>query len=409
MKSPTQIEADIRKRLERTWASDITGETASWPHQFPLNPPASKAALESQWDTVRAWGRTLADWEQTHNVETEIVRAGRQVFTTPQRIPSHARVETMKAAANTLDRSTTGEWSTRLNRAHERTTSIREQFPNATGITRILRDTDTWTDTDFGLLLTVADWFRNNHTSAAGLTPRQVPVPGLHAKWLNTSHQHVLNLTGLLSLGLADRHPPRIHFTYLDPQHRANGGRWHDSATVGDHFGPAYTPRVVLISENKDTAINFPELPGGIAVEGEGFGGKSAATYPWLVDAEHVIYWGDIDRHGYEILNNWREDGVPVRSILMDQTTYNAYEKYGTNTDKTGNAIGPGERKALPALTEAERAVYNHLTDPAATTNRRIEQERIPLTVALNAVIEATEPETMPAGNVPKEHTRNAT
>lgn len=40
---------------------------------------------------------------------------------------------------------------------------------------------------------------------------------------------------------------------------------------------------VVIIAENKDTAVHFPPDPGGIAVEGAGFSGvETAGSLPWL-------------------------------------------------------------------------------------------------------------------------------
>ncbi len=63
-----------------------------------------------------------------------------------------------------------------------------------------------------------AQWFSEH--SAAGLTPRQVPIPGLHAKWLNAHHSTVAELAGMPGLALLPRHPARVHFTYLDLDHR---------------------------------------------------------------------------------------------------------------------------------------------------------------------------------------------
>lgn len=384
MKTPQQVLTDIEKRLARTWATDTTLETRSWPHQFPLGAP-NKTDLETNWHEHQQAIRVLKDWAADDRVLGELITEPRRVFSTTQDVPTHFKVNNTYAAAATLN-GLMGTWKTRLDRAYRRNKAISERFLQATGIPRILTTTDAWSDPEFDLLLQVALWFTANHETAAGLTPRQVPIPGVHAKWLNTSQPMLLALTGLESLGLADRHPPRIHFTYLDPDHRAAGGRWHDSATVGDTFAPAYTPRVVVISENKDTAIHFPEVPGGIAVEGDGFGGKTAAAFPWLVGAEHLYYWGDIDRHGYEILNGWRTDGVPVESILMDVATYEQYEPYGTNADRNNKPIESGGRKPLPMLTDAERAVHEHITDTATTSHRRVEQERIPLSVALRTV-----------------------
>ena len=143
---------------------------------------------------------------------------------------------------------------------------------------------------------------------------------------------------------------------------------------------------MVIISENKDTAVAFPAVTGGVCVEGGGFGGAAAAALPWLVEAPLLVYWGDIDAAGFEILDGFRADGVPAVSMLMDLVTFERYERYGTSLDRRGTPLGPGTRRDLPHLDAAERAMYHALTDPAWKRHRRIEQERIPLADALAAL-----------------------
>jgi len=252
---------------------------------------------------------------------------------------------------------------------------------------RILRLVDGYADIDFALLLKVVDWYRADPSLARGLTPRQVPIPGVHAKWLQAHRAAVLALTGLDDLGLLANHPARIHFTYLDPDHRADGRRLHDSATVGDTFAPAYQPEVVVISENKDTAIHFPELAGGLIVEGVGRGGRTVASFPWIREAPLVVYWGDMDRDGYEILNGYRIDfDRDLDSILMNVAAYEEFEPYGTNHDQNGRDLVAGAPRVVDHLRADELEVYLRLLHPEHSGHRRIEQERIPLTRALSEV-----------------------
>lgn len=377
MKSTDQLVDDIARRLGNNWHTDLAGTTTSWPHAFPLGTP-TKADLDTNYATFHRSVVALQDWAKAHGVD--LTYKNRRVLGTTQTIPTHATVHDIHTAADIA----AGEWPDRLERGARRLAALTDRFPNTADPARLVRGVNRYAEINFDLLLTVADWF--THNDHVGLTPRQVPIPGVHAKWLNGHQPHILALTGKPDLELLARHPARIHFTYLDPSHRADGGRWHDSATVGDHFEPAYQPRVVVISENKDTAIHFPTIPGGIAIEGDGFGGKTAAAFPWLTDAPHLYYWGDIDAHGYEILNGWRADGVPVASILMNPDTYDTYQAYGTNTDAKERPITAALPKPLPHLTPGERTVYELLLDAAHTGHRRIEQERIPLRVALGAI-----------------------
>lgn len=381
LKTIDEVVNDVRRRLRNNWHTDLAGVTTSFPHKFFLGKP-SKQALDADWPSHHNAAVEWRDWAELHGVHLE--QRNRDVQGTSQRLPEYLLIEGIDAAADVA----AGDWSQCLNRNRERLTVLEDRFPHIDNVAAALRATDKYNDVDFDLLLTVADWFNTNPGQADGLTPRMVPLPGVHAKWLQGHRAGVAALTGVTIDDLI-RHPQRIHFTYLDPVYRQTGARIHDSATVGDAFTPAYLPTVVVISENKDTALHFPQLPGGIAVEGVGRGGKTPAGFPWLRDAPTVIYWGDIDKDGYEILDGYRLDfDRDIDSILMDRATYDTYERFGTDRDEKGNLLQPGTPKDTKRLNTAERSVYEALLDANHTGHRRVEQERIPLSVALVAVVE---------------------
>lgn len=400
MKTPAYVIADIQRRLERTWHEQIAGADSNWPHRFPLGTPA-KTQLEEDWQsTYQPLIRTWRDWADAHRAIVHF--EAKRVYITKQDVPTHVEIDTVDTAARLVG----GPWPARITQARARREEIATRFPDlaAGRLPSLLRSFDRYTDVDFALALSAAQWFQAN--DATGLTPRQVPVPGVHAKFLNTRQADILALSGRDCLGLLPAHPSRIHFTYLDPDHRRSGARLHDSATVGDRFTPPYRPEVLIISENKDTAIHFPEVRGGISIEGAGFGGKTAAAFEWITSCDRVVYWGDIDAEGYEILNGWRSDGIDAASMLMDGDTYDCYERYGTNHDRHGNPLKPGIPKDLPHLTAEERSVYELVLAPDLKSHRRIEQERIPLSEAartlealrISAAHEPNAPSASPGG-----------
>lgn len=381
MRTPEQFLVDLDRRLARTWHADVAGAASSWPHTFPLG-EAARPALESDFTEVRREVLSWREWARSHDLL--LTMATRKVHGTAQQIPSHVTVESIDAAARVLGSS----WTARITNGRARAEVLASRFPAVTppaALATLVRAVDTMGEADFDLLCTAADWFAVH--DASDLTPRQVPIEGLHAKWLNTNQWLVQALSGRPDLGLRPPHPSRVHFTYLDPEHLAGGGRVHDSATVGDCMQPAYRPRVVVISENKDTAICFPSLPGAIAIEGAGYGGASLAAFSWIVGAPHLLYWGDMDAEGYEILNGFRADGVPAESMLMDLATFTAYAQFGAVSDSAGQPIKVKVRKELPLLTDGERAVYEQVTDPQWLGVRRVEQERISLAVARKVVL----------------------
>lgn len=387
MKGPEAVVADIRRRLINKWHTDLVGDDTAFPHSFPLGRP-SASDLRADYTKVHAKTIVWQDWARSRGgeltYETRIAKGG-----TRQPVPTHLRVDSMDRAATIVGET----WPGRLERGRMRLDVLRERYPQIVDASRTIRLIDPYSTVDFELLLTVADWYLEDPSRAAlGITPRQVPIPGVHAKWLQNHLAGVYSLTGIADLGLLARHAPRIHFTYLDPGYRASSARLHDSATVGDAFTPGYLPEVVIISENKDTAIHFPPLAGGISVEGVGKGGKTPASFPWLRNAPVVVYWGDIDRDGYEILNGYRIDfSRDIDSILMDPATYEKYEEFGTNLDQHGKPLAAGEPKPVDRLRTDERAMYLRLVGAQCAGHRRVEQERIPLAQALDVVLETVD------------------
>jgi hypothetical protein len=240
---------------------------------------------------------------------------------------------------------------------------------------------------DVEILLNTADWLRQHPTPDETWTPRMVPVPGLHAKWLDlvTRRRLVADLAGLDQLNLRQR-PAQVHITYLDPEWSRAGGRRFDVITADDPNPVPYPPRVVIVSENRDTALYFPPVTGGVAVRGDGDRILRSLPETMLRDAPNIIYWGDLDVDGLEIVNGLRARGIRLRTLFMDIATYDAYERFGTSTDRRGAALRCLDRKPLAHLTPAENALYERLTDPGWKGYRRIEQERIPLALAGAAV-----------------------
>lgn len=372
MKTVADIETTIERRLTKTWHLDIGGTEANWPYQINLGRPTS-ADLEADFTIWSRQTAAIRDWAVRH--DATIGFRDRRVHGTTQPFPITVTVPDIAAAAEICG----SEWVQRVTRNETRVNELRERFPCRTGYPKVLRFADSYTDLDFRLLLDVASWF--DHNDATGMTPRQVPVPGVHAKWLNTHGPAVEALIGR-PLDLERRHPARIHFTYLDPDHLSGGGRRHDSASVGDTMSPAYRPDVVIIVENKDTAIQFPAVPGGIAVEGDGFGGSTAAAFDWIAGAPSLYYWGDIDAEGFEILAGYRREGLAVTSILMNPDTYETYAAWGTNFLPNGEKIRRRSPKALTDLTAEELLTYQTVCQPSDGLPLRVEQERIPLDVA---------------------------
>lgn len=382
MKGIEHAVAAVTRRLERTWHLEVTGVEQAWPHLVPLGKPTSRQLLESmgelavQIEQLRAFAAVRG---------ARVVEAARLVGGTPQSIPTHLDVPSVQVAAGIAGHG----WPQRLERARQLTARVHAELPEAEDVPAGVRALEAMSDVDADLTLRAAAWFALHGDDAAGLTPRQVPVPGLHAKWLNTRHALVAALAGRAAsggLGLAPAHPARVHVTYLDPGHLAAGGRRHDCFSVGDRAAPPYRVQVALITENKDTAIAFPPVPGAVTLEGEGRGAGAAAALTWLHEVPDLVYWGDLDQDGLEILNEYRAAGLAVRSILTDLETYERYRAWGSERMPNGTPVPLHPMRPVPHLSADELALYEHLSDPDRQGPPRIEQERIPLAHALAAL-----------------------
>lgn len=121
----------------------------------------------------------------------------------------------------------------------------------------------------------------------------------------------------------------------------------------------------VFIIENLTTFLTFPNQPDSIAIWGGGFAVTLLGGTDWLRDKQ-LYYWGDLDAHGFLILNQFREHFLQTQSLLMDRATFDAHK----------HLISKGETTPvteLPYLTDEERSVFQLLNQ----NGWRVEQERL--------------------------------
>ncbi len=137
--------------------------------------------------------------------------------------------------------------------------------------------------------------------------------------------------------------------------------------------------RTVFVVENEVSYLAFPDVPDAIVVFGEGlFGLATLEALPWLHRKE-IVYWGDIDTHGFAILNRLRERFSSVRSILMDRETLLAHDAQRVTEPKPTT-------EPLLHLTEAERSLYEDLIEDRFGPAVRLEQERIRFSMVRRAL-----------------------
>jgi hypothetical protein len=83
-----------------------------------------------------------------------------------------------------------------------------------------------------------------------------------------------------------------------------------------------------------------------------------------------IHYWGDIDTHGFAILDQLRSHFDHVESFLMDRATLLAFEsQWGVEEKQT--------LRDLTRLDHEEKALYDDLRDNRIRKQLRLEQEKI--------------------------------
>ena len=208
MRTPAQATDLIRARLEKGWhlaAAGLDGD--DWPFYIALGAP-SRAALEADF-RPRAGGRWSGRTGQRLKGSAWSGQT-RTVLGTKQQLPARLTVPDAHIAARVAGQG----WTARLEAALGRLTVLRASFPDADHAA-VVRAAGPLSETDFGLLLEAGRWFSAN--SAVGLTPRQVPLPGFHGKWLNNHHALIRALSGVDDLGLSRRPTECISLTSTPP------------------------------------------------------------------------------------------------------------------------------------------------------------------------------------------------
>jgi hypothetical protein len=123
--------------------------------------------------------------------------------------------------------------------------------------------------------------------------------------------------------------------------------------------------------------LTLPHLAESIAIFGKGFQIGLLKNAQWLSDKQ-IIYWGDIDAHGFQILSQIRGYFPQTRSCMMDFETFNDFKDLAIK----GIATTVTE---LVNLTPDEHQLFTHLL--GITVNNRLEQEKIPHQYAVKKIL----------------------
>lgn len=335
-----------------------------------------------------------------------------------QRVPVRLRLSTPDAVASFVGGDTADDWRTLRDRA----AVIRQRFGDVlSGAVQVDVEDPVGRDAEgdagdrlaaairsqakrilslsapgFDTVIAVVEWLRGHRLGS--LRPRQLPIRGVDSKWFETHRGLVTALLG--GIGHTDAvtvldAEPRLRLRILDPALTAtkrSGATAEpgDTATQASTIAPAASldditapisqlsrlpmaPRLVFVFENLESVLAMPAWQSAVAVHGSGYAVDGVARLDWIAGAR-VIYWGDLDSHGFAILNRLRTHLPQTESVLMDEATLLAHDDLWVAEPKpaTGTFVN---------LTGTELRALERLR---AEGSVRLEQERIPWETALN-------------------------
>jgi hypothetical protein len=374
---------DLALQVRRLWdqgrilASGLTGEPL-FPLALRLRRPTTRQ-LSDEFDSVRAWIRALEEgakpagglgyeivWEEINNR-----RLGRN------RAPSGAVVATKADALALIGKAKAAARFDVLAQA------AIKAAPELGGWLARKPLTALEHAADWERILAVLAWFRTH--PRCGLYLRQVDIPGIDTKFIETRKGLLAELLDLtLPPGAIDEaitgikgfearyglrtKPPLVRFRILDRRQALSG--LTDLTVPAEHFASLEpSARRVFVTENEVNGLAFPDMEDSLVVFGLGYGLGLLSNAAWLRSRE-IHYWGDIDTHGFAMLDTLRSRFPHAQSLLMDRETLDAH--WNLRCEEDSPCAG-----SLDLLTPAEGALYDELRFDRLGRRVRLEQERV--------------------------------
>ncbi len=222
-------------------------------------------------------------------------------------------------------------------------------------------------------LIAAHDWLDGHRDSHRYL--REISAPGVDTKFAERHRPVLAAMLGVSSTAqgfLADlglRSKPGL--VRLRPAHSLGFPAAVTELAVRTEELAQLTvePRIAVIVENEISYLSLDVPADGCVIWGKGFDVDKVGRLPWLAGAQ-VRYWGDIDTHGFAILDRLRAWLPQTRSVLMDRETLLAHR------DRWGTEHRPA-RSMLTRLSPEERDLYAELVGDGLGERVRLEQERI--------------------------------
>jgi len=359
---------DIQKLCERKYPaflrSVVTGEKF-----FPMPIRFGRPSTADDWEKLRREISSLANGKLGYQIEwteTNTRRWGRQKF--PERVWFESEPEYLSALRK----------ATEVERFRKNLALIRAECPAleewlAGNTSRLVEFAAIWPD-----LLKVCRYFLAN--PRPGLYSRELPIE-VDTKFIEHHQSVLISLLDFLLPAEARTDAqrfeerfglrfdePSIRFRILDENLKQRFAfSLNDIVTPLSQFRRLnWKSLQVVIVENKMTFLTLPVLPNSIGIWGGGGAAELLTSVLWLAKCE-LIYWGDIDVHGFHILARLRSAFPHVQSLMMDHSTLQKFRRLAV-------AAKDATSERIKGLTQDEREVYSVVLGAKLV----LEQEKIP-------------------------------
>ena len=384
---------DLITTLRKRWATGsylrdyAQGQTFT-PIELPVRAPSAAELLDRFDDAVR-WAERFQRDSHTSDGAARFVVTNRTVtgkMLGANQLPARIRVESFGQLCELLE--TTPDVRVLDAILKQTRVTAPDLVPwVATHPLRAIEHHGIWAD----LLATVA-WIAASNTERLYL--RQIDLEGVDTKFLDR-HRGLLDelLTAALPPERVDSRytagefarkfgflakPTYTRLRLLSPDPAFPSGVSELTLRNEELAGLELSASTVFIVENEVSYLAFPAVADSIVVFGSGFGVAGLGELPWL-DSREIVYWGDIDTHGFDILHRLRNRFASASSILMDEETLLAHRRqWVSEPSPTSRPLGN--------LTATESALYKDLIDDRHGQAVRLEQERVRFSLVCRAL-----------------------
>ncbi len=367
--------ADIRSRVRRRWEDGtfLRAQAAREPFpvvEVPLRGPRV-SEIGDDLAAVQAWVAALDAGRRgdSHYTLRRAPVGGRHIGR--NELPSHAVITTYSQAWALL--GVAGE----AERYEEILTVTAEELAVHEWVARqplrALQVSDAWPT-----IVAAYRWLDGERGSGRYL--REVTAPGVDTKFIERHRAllaQLLDVPGsspgfLSALGL--RAKPETVRLRAHPGHGLLAPFSEAVLRMEELAAVDVAVDTAVIVENEITFLTMPIPAAGVVIWGKGFEVNRSGSLPWLRDTD-VYYWGDLDTHGFAILNQLRAWLPQTVSFLMDRKTLLSHrERWVFESSPTA--------ARLDRLSAEERALYVDLVADRLGERIRLEQERIDWTWA---------------------------